>query len=77
MTESKNVNDCKDKGTDKIGKEFEKDSVILTILKFSIPSSIASIISLLCVLTDRYFIGQVAGRTGMSAIAIVYPYVVL
>lgn len=77
MTESKNVDKPKDKDVDKIGKEFEKDSVILTILKFSIPSSIASIISLLCVLTDRYFIGQVAGRTGMSAIAIVYPYVVL
>lgn len=65
------------KKDDELEKSFEKGSVVVTILKFSIPSAIASIISLLCVLTDRYFIGQVAGRSGMSAIAIIYPYIIL
>lgn len=57
--------------------EFEKRGVLGTILKFSIPSSIGAIIGMLCVLTDRYFIGQVAGRGGMSAIAIVFPYMMI
>lgn len=62
---------------DRLEEEFEKDSVIMTILKFSLPSAFASIIALLCVITDRYFIGQVAGRSGMAAITIVYPYMLL
>ncbi|WP_426708962.1 MATE family efflux transporter [Cetobacterium sp. SF1] len=57
--------------------EFERQGVLATILKFSIPSSIGAIIGMLCVLTDRFFIGQVAGRAGMSAIAIVFPYTML
>ena len=57
--------------------KFEKGSVLTTILKFSLPSSLASIIGMICVLTDRLFIGQVAGRDGMSAIAIVFPYTML
>lgn len=32
---------------------------------------------MLCVLTDRYFIGQVAGREGMAAIALVFPYAMI
>lgn len=62
---------------DNVAKEFNKGSIVGTILRFSFPSALASIISLLCVLTDRYFIGQVAGRHGMAAVTIVYPYVML
>ncbi|MBC2856058.1 MATE family efflux transporter [Cetobacterium sp. 2A] len=62
---------------DALKLEFENSRVLSTILKFSIPSSIGSIIGMLCVLTDRYFIGQVAGREGMSAIAIVFPYAMI
>lgn len=57
--------------------EFEEKGILSTILKFSIPSSIGSIVGMLCVLTDRYFIGQVAGRGGMSAVAIVFPYTMI
>lgn len=49
----------------------------MTILKFSLPSSFGSIIGMLCVLTDRYFIGQVAGREGMAAVALVFPYAMI
>ena len=57
--------------------KFEKESTLTTILKFSIPSSLGAIIGMLCVLTDRYFIGQVAGREGMAAIALVFPYAMI
>lgn len=57
--------------------KFEKQSTLATILKFSIPSSFGAIIGMLCVLTDRYFIGQVAGREGMAAIALVFPYAMI
>ncbi|MGL4905059.1 MAG: MATE family efflux transporter, partial [Cetobacterium sp.] len=57
-----------------LNSKFEKQSIFITILKFSIPSSFGAIIGMLCVLTDRYFIGQVAGRDGMAAIALVFPY---
>ncbi|WP_297431576.1 MATE family efflux transporter [uncultured Cetobacterium sp.] len=57
--------------------KFEKQSTLTTILKFSIPSSFGAIIGMLCVLTDRYFIGQVAGREGMAAIALVFPYAMI
>lgn len=57
--------------------KFEKQSTLTTILKFSIPSSLGAIIGMLCVLTDRYFIGQVAGREGMAAIALVFPYAMI
>ena len=57
--------------------KFEKQSTLLTILKFSIPSSLGAIIGMICVLTDRFFIGQVAGRAGMAAIALVFPYAMI
>ena len=57
--------------------KFESQGILTTILKFSLPSSAGAIVGLLCVLTDRYFIGQVAGRAGMSAVAIVFPYAML
>lgn len=57
--------------------KFESQGILATILKFSLPSSVGAIVGLLCVLTDRYFIGQVAGRGGMSAVAIVFPYAML
>ncbi|MCQ8211772.1 MATE family efflux transporter [Cetobacterium somerae] len=57
--------------------KFEKQSTLSTILKFSIPSSFGAIIGMLCVLTDRYFIGQVAGREGMAAVALVFPYAMI
>lgn len=56
---------------------FEKHSILVTLLKFSLPSSFGAIIGMLCVLTDRYFIGQIAGRNGMAAVAIVFPYVMI
>lgn len=70
----------------KMGRELKKEnleekfnggSVISTILKFSLPSSVGAIVGMLCVLTDRFFIGQVAGRAGMSAVAIVFPYAMI
>jgi putative MATE family efflux protein len=64
-------------GNENMSVEFEQRGVLSTILKFSIPSSIGAIIGMFCVLTDRYFIGQVAGRAGMSAIAIVFPYTMI
>lgn len=63
--------------TEGIERSFEENGTIGTILKFSIPSSIGTIVGMLCVLTDRYFIGQVAGRAGMSAVAIVFPYAMI
>ncbi|MGL5543122.1 MAG: MATE family efflux transporter, partial [Fusobacteriaceae bacterium] len=63
--------------TEGIEKSFEKNGTVGTILKFSIPSSVGTVVGMLCVLTDRYFIGQVAGRAGMSAVAIVFPYAMI
>lgn len=60
-----------------IVQKFEGHSPLITILKFSLPSSFGAIIGLLCVLTDRYFIGQVAGREGMAAVALVFPYAMI
>ncbi|MGL5901630.1 MAG: MATE family efflux transporter [Cetobacterium sp.] len=60
-----------------LNSKFEKQSIFITILRFSIPSSFGAIIGMLCVLTDRYFIGQVAGRDGMAAIALVFPYAMI
>lgn len=60
-----------------LSSKFEKQSTLMTILKFSIPSSLGAIIGMLCVLTDRYFIGQVAGREGMAAVALVFPYAMI
>ncbi|WP_297598716.1 MATE family efflux transporter [uncultured Cetobacterium sp.] len=57
--------------------KFEKQGILSTILKFSIPSSFGAIIGMLCVLTDRFFIGQVAGRSGMAAVALVFPYAMI
>ncbi|MGL5964080.1 MAG: MATE family efflux transporter, partial [Fusobacteriaceae bacterium] len=62
---------------DGIERSFEKNGTVGTILKFSIPSSVGTVVGMLCVLTDRYFIGQVAGRAGMSAVAIVFPYAMI
>lgn len=62
-----------EKTTDK----FEKYSPLKTILLCSLPSSLGAIIGMLCVLTDRYFIGQVAERNGMAAIALVFPYIMI
>ncbi|WP_297406126.1 MATE family efflux transporter [uncultured Cetobacterium sp.] len=60
-----------------INLKFEGENTLITILKFSLPSSFGSIIGMLCVLTDRYFIGQVAGRGGMAAVALVFPYAMI
>ncbi|MGL5970932.1 MAG: MATE family efflux transporter [Cetobacterium sp.] len=60
-----------------LNSKFEKQSIFITILRFSIPSSFGAVIGMLCVLTDRYFIGQVAGRDGMAAIALVFPYAMI
>lgn len=57
--------------------KFEKQGILSTILKFSVPSSFGAIIGMLCVLTDRFFIGQVAGRAGMAAVALVFPYAMI
>ncbi|MGL5088805.1 MAG: MATE family efflux transporter [Cetobacterium sp.] len=60
-----------------LSSKFENQSTLSTILKFSIPSSLGAVIGMLCVLTDRYFIGQVAGRDGMAAVALVFPYAMI
>lgn len=60
-----------------LNSKFEGENTLITILKFSLPSSFGSIIGMLCVLTDRYFIGQVAGRGGMAAVALVFPYAMI
>lgn len=58
-------------------EKFNRGGTISTILRFSLPASIGAIVGMLCVLTDRFFIGQVAGRAGMSAVAIVFPYAMI
>lgn len=63
--------------TELLKNEFDNNNILATILRFSIPSTIASIIGMFCVLTDRYFIGLVAGREGMSAIAVTFPYTMI
>lgn len=60
-----------------LDSKFEKNNTLLTILKFSLPSSFGAIIALICVLTDRFFIGQVSGRTGMAAVALIFPYIMV
>lgn len=56
---------------------FEEENVLLNILKFSIPSTLSSIISIICTLTDRFFIGNLVGRDGISAMSVVFPYTMI
>lgn len=57
--------------------KFEKKGILSTILTFSLPSSFGAIIGMICFLTDRVFIGRVAGRDGMAAVALVFPYIMI
>lgn len=60
-----------------LSHKFEKKGILTTILSFSLPSSFGAIIGMICVLTDRIFIGRVAGRDGMAAVALVFPYIMI
>ena len=53
--------------------QFRDAKLLPLLIKFSIPSTIVALSSILMNSTDRYFIGQAIGRTGISAIATIYP----
>lgn len=57
--------------------QFRDAKLLPLLIKFSIPSTIVALSSILMNSTDRYFIGQAVGRTGISAIATIYPLIVL
>ncbi len=57
--------------------EFREGNILKLLIRFSIPSTIAALIAIIYNITDRYFIGQVVGRHGISAMVILFPLLLL
>jgi len=58
-------------------KELGTKKIFPLLIKFSIPSTIAILITMIYNITDRYFIGQYVGRDGLGALAIIFPITIL
>jgi len=58
-------------------KELGMKKILPLLIKFSIPSTIAILITMIYNITDRYFIGQYVGRDGLGALAIIFPITIL
>ncbi|OQY41695.1 MAG: hypothetical protein B6227_04280 [Fusobacteriia bacterium 4572_74] len=59
-------------------KELGTKKILPLLIKFSIPSTIAILITMIYNITDRYFIGQYVGRDGlMSLIILTYTTPIL
>ncbi|WP_027127898.1 MATE family efflux transporter [Fusobacterium perfoetens] len=57
--------------------QFRDAKLLPLLIKFSVPSTIVALSSILLNTTDRYFIGQAMGRVGIGSIATIYPLIVL
>ena len=58
-------------------KKLGTERILPLLIKFSIPSTIAILITMVYNITDRYFIGQHVGRHGLGALAITFPVFIL
>ncbi|MCI6153406.1 MAG: MATE family efflux transporter [Fusobacterium perfoetens] len=57
--------------------EFREGNIIKLLIKFSVPATFASLITIIYNVTDRYYIGQAVGRNGIGAIATIFPLIML
>lgn len=56
--------------------ELEFENVDKLLLKFSVPAIIATSVTIIQGVTDRYFIGKYVGINGMEAISLLFPMII-
>lgn len=55
--------------------EFREGNIVKLLMKFSLPATIANLTTIIYNITDRYYIGKVVGRNGISGLATIFPII--